>query len=101
MAYEQRDNSGSLFKNARKEKDTHPDFNGSILVDGKAYWISGWKKKKQSDGETWLSLSVKPKDAAPKQEPQDDGFGDEPQSQGAPPRKAAPIDDDVPFAPCM
>ena len=98
MAYEQRDNSGSLFKNARKEKDTHPDFNGSILVDGKAYWISGWKKKKQSDGETWLSLSVKPKDAAPKDAPADDGFGDDtPQSQGSAPRKAAPLDDSIPF----
>lgn len=99
MAYEQRDNSGSLFKNNRKEKDTHPDFNGSILVDGKAYWISGWKKKKPSDGETWLSLSVKPKDAAPKaQEP--DGFDDAPQSGGSAPRRAAPLDDDIPFDMC-
>jgi hypothetical protein len=61
MAYEQKDNSGSLFVNERKEKDTHPDRQGTIMVDGREYWISGWLKKTQ-DGTPWLSLSVKPKE---------------------------------------
>lgn len=94
MAYEQRELSGSIFVNDRKEKDSHPDFKGQCLIDGKPYWVSGWKKK-TGEGKTWLSLSFKEKDAAPKQEP--DGFDDAPQSQGAPPRKAAPIDDSIPF----
>jgi len=33
MAYEQKPNTGSLFKNDRKEADTHPDYKGSALID--------------------------------------------------------------------
>ena len=69
--YDNRD-SGALFTNSRKEKDTHPDYNGSLNVNGVDYWISGWKKKDRNDN-TFLSLSVKPKDQqqapAPRQAP--------------------------------
>ena len=34
-------NRGILSRNERKEKDSHPDFVGSINVDGKDYWLSG------------------------------------------------------------
>ena len=67
MTYEIRDNSGSMFGNKKKEQDNHPDRTGSIMVDGKEYWINGWLKKTQA-GEPWLSLSVKPKEAR-RQEP--------------------------------
>jgi hypothetical protein len=82
MAYEQKDNSGSLFVNERKEKDTHPDRQGTIMVDGREYWISGWLKKTQ-DGTPWLSLSVKPKEKQgqrPQQRPtqRTDDFEDAP-----------------------
>jgi hypothetical protein len=62
MAYEIRDNSGSLFINDKREKDTHPNLNGTVMVDGKEYWISAWTKER-NNGEKWLSLAFKPKDA--------------------------------------
>jgi hypothetical protein len=61
-------NRGALFKNTRKERDTHPDYNGSINIDGKEYWLNGWLKEGKSG--KFFSLSVKPKDAqieAPRQ----------------------------------
>jgi len=57
-------NSGVLFKNDRKEKETHPDYKGSINIEGTEYWLSGWKKESKKGA--LLSLSVQPKDDAPK-----------------------------------
>jgi hypothetical protein len=61
MAYEQKEGQGSLWINDRKEKDTHPDLKGSILIDGKEYWISAWGKKHDTRGK-WLSLAAQPKE---------------------------------------
>ena len=44
MAYEPKDNTGTLFKNDRKEKDSHPNAKGTALIDGVEYWISCWVK---------------------------------------------------------
>ena len=54
-------NRGVLFKNDRKEKDTHPDYKGSINADGVEYWISAWMK----DGAKgkFMSFSLTPKEA--------------------------------------
>lgn len=61
MAYD-KTNTGSIEKNARKEKDSHPDIAGSINVEGIEYWINGWLKKNGSTGKSFYSLSVKPKE---------------------------------------
>ena len=59
-------NSGALFKNDKKEKDSHPDYRGSINVDGTEYWISAWIKEGKSG--KFMSLSVQPKEDKPRQE---------------------------------
>ena len=61
MAYEQRENSGSLFKNDRKEKDVQPDYRGQALIGGVEVWVSGWVKK-AANGTSFMSLSFTPKD---------------------------------------
>lgn len=58
-----RDNSGSLSKNERKEKETHPDVKGKATINGVEYWISGWTK--ENDNGKWLSLSFEPKEDKP------------------------------------
>jgi hypothetical protein len=66
VAYEMKDNSGSLWVNDRKDRDEHPDRTGSLMVAGTEYWLNGWLKKTK-DGKPYLSLSVKPKsDTGPK-----------------------------------
>jgi len=68
MAYEMKEMSGSLFVNSKKEKDTHPDRNGTALIGGVEYWVSGWIKETKS-GDKWLSLAFKPKEEAPSKLP--------------------------------
>ncbi len=53
-------NKGIAFVNDKKESEKHPDFKGSLNVDGKEFWISGWKKfTKSGEG---ISLAVTPKE---------------------------------------
>lgn len=45
MAYEPKEGSGSLFKNDRKVSDNHPDYTGSIMLNGKEHYLSAWVKE--------------------------------------------------------
>lgn len=65
MAYELRDNSGSVFKNDKKENDKHPDYKGTVMVNGKEMWISMWVKTAQSgknQGSKFFSVAFKDKE---------------------------------------
>tara|TARA_R110000803_G_scaffold30935_1_gene69400 strand:- start:33 stop:296 length:264 start_codon:yes stop_codon:yes gene_type:complete len=61
-------NRGAIWGNDKKVKDTQPDFTGSILVDNKDYFISGWKRKADASPKSpALSLAVTLKDQQPQQ----------------------------------
>jgi len=57
-------NRGTLFKNDKKEQETHADYNGTINIDGKDYWLNAWVKEGKATGKKFFSLSVKPKQPA-------------------------------------
>lgn len=63
MAYEPKPGSFSLFRNDRKEKDTHPDYRGDgMTLDGQPAWISAWLK--ESNGKKFFSISLQLKEQA-------------------------------------
>ena len=34
----------AIWKNDKREKDTHPHFKGNALIDGVEYYVSAWKR---------------------------------------------------------
>lgn len=60
MPYEHRENTGTLFKNERREKETHPQARGEALIDGVLYEVSAWTKEGQNG--RWQSLAFKRKE---------------------------------------
>lgn len=60
MSYETKDYTGKLFKNEKKEKDTHPDYTGTALIGGVDHFMDAWLKTSEG-GRKWMSFSFKPK----------------------------------------
>ena len=56
---------GVLFKNDRKEKETHPDYKGSCEINGEEMWMSAWLKNGKNG--TFMSFSFTPKEQPKKQ----------------------------------
>jgi|SRR5687768_2669713 len=57
------ENRGSIWKNDKKETDKHPDFTGSLNVNGVDYRVSAWKRKEGANPKApALSFTVKPKE---------------------------------------
>lgn len=82
-------NRGALFKNDRKEKETQPDYKGSLNVDGTDYWLSAWLNESR-DGKKYMSLSVQPKEERQESSPATRMAASAPAGGGE-------FDDDIPF----
>lgn len=64
-------NRGIISKNDRKGKKEHPDITGTINVEGREFWLSGWHKNRKDGTGAFYSLSVKPKDQGQQSERQE------------------------------
>lgn len=85
-------NTGIISKNDRKTTDKHPDLKGSINIDGTEYWLSGWRKTRNSDGAPFYSLRAERKlgkDA--------ESLGPAPKAEKQPPKRFDDMDNDIPF----
>lgn len=58
---------GTLGKNERREKDTHPEYTGKCEIEGSMYWISAWVK--EANGRKFFSLAFKPIEQQQAQQP--------------------------------
>ena len=81
-------NRGQIWKNDRKETDKHPDFRGSLNVNGQEFWVSAWKRKPDANPKApALSFSVQPKEQQSQQ----------PQQNFQAPQQNNDLDGDIPF----
>jgi len=92
MAYEPKPGSFSLFKNDRKEKDTHPDYKGDGMdLSGNPVWISAWIKEGAKG--KFMSCSMQPKEA--KASATEAARSDK--KAGTPPGSFDDFESDIPF----
>jgi hypothetical protein len=71
MAQFDNTNRGQIWRNEKKTTDSHPDFTGSLNVNGVDFWISAWKRRPDAPEKApALSFSIKAKeDAKPAAKP--------------------------------
>jgi hypothetical protein len=86
-------NRGAIWKNEKKETDKHPDFTGSINVDGHDYWLNGWRRPADASAKApSMKFTVRRKDGKPQQQaPQQ---AQQPRSDM---QKRAEMDDEIPY----
>lgn len=82
----------ALWTNENKQKDTHPDYTGSLNVDGVEYFVDVWDRKQDAKETAPLfSGTVKKKDVQP-------GTNEKPAEKKQPEQRTQDLDDsDIPF----
>jgi len=62
MSFEQKDLSGSLFRNTRKSEERHADYTGTCTIGGEQFRINAWIKTSAKSGVRYMSLSFREKE---------------------------------------
>ncbi|MEG2064700.1 MAG: hypothetical protein RRY23_06105 [Alistipes sp.] len=86
--YEQKPGQGAIFKNEKREKESHPHYRGNFITpSGEKLEIALWLKEAKS-GKKYFSVAV----SEPYQKP------DAQQQQSTPnPTTSPAVEDDLPF----
>ena len=75
-------NRGAIFKNLKKEKETQPDYSGSVNIEGEEKQIALWVNTSKSGMQYFSVLVSEPYVAEEKHEPKkevkNNGFNDLP-----------------------
>jgi hypothetical protein len=74
MAYEQKDMSGSLFKNDKKGNDRAPDYRGKCMVNGTLLDMSAWMQTSQDGTKKYMSIKFSPPYNAQQQAPAPEAY---------------------------
>jgi len=61
MAYDN-ELKGVLFRNEKRESEKHPNYKGSITIQGIEYWLSAWINEKKDGSGKYMSLKAQPKE---------------------------------------
>lgn len=91
MSYQHKPDSGSIFRNDKREKDTQPQMKGDALIDGVEYWVSAWTNQSQNSGERYQALKFTRKDEAAEK-----GMASVKATTGMAPASDI-VEDDIPF----
>lgn len=85
-------NRGSIWKNDDKKTDNHPDFTGTLNVEGVEYWVSAWRRQDGASPKApALSFSIKPKEIQKRKPP----MGNAPAKPGR--SLSDDLEDSIPF----
>lgn len=86
MAYDNT-NSGMITRAENRKSDSHPEFTGSLNVEGVDYWVSAWvnegKPGGKMEGKKYFSIKINRKERS--------------NNAPAPMRDAGFVDADIPF----
>lgn len=89
--YTPAEGKGTIFKNDRKEKDSHPDWRGTAMIGGALVEIALWERDKGRG--TFYSVAISPARDRQAAAPQ--------AAREAPPgRGGAAENDEIPFSAC-
>ena len=86
-------NTGMMMRNSNRETERHPEFTGSLNVDGVDYWLSAWvntgKEGSKIEGQKYFSIKITLKEAK--------GTAKKNAKKPAQAFDDSDLDDDIPF----